>query len=221
MAVFNSGAPGTRIPLKTQGFVGQTGLCELTPRFPPWFVGGHSTDEATGPGGSGKDVQSAHPRLDQLLQPLLWIGSLPHPAADSPVCPLAPTVCRRTNIGSRMSREAHVRIWERVGVRFPCATRHIVTDTSGLLVGAEVHPADVQDRDGAVLVIEATHQLFPWLRHLFADTIKFGHLETAWPALTGSTAVADSSGTQNAARFRGGRPLLYLRNMELEPYTPC
>src|SRR3984893_5797167 len=46
--------------------------------------------------------------------------------------------------------------------------RHIVTDTGGLLVGAEVHPADVQDRDGAVLVIEAIHQLFPWLRHLFA-----------------------------------------------------
>ena len=26
--------------------------------------------------------------------------------------------------------------------------RHIVTDTGGLLVGAEVHPADIQDRDG-------------------------------------------------------------------------
>src|SRR5438445_11292228 len=38
--------------------------------------------------------------------------------------------------------------------------RHIVTDTCGLLVGAEVHPADIQDRDGAVLVIEAIHQLF-------------------------------------------------------------
>ena len=73
-----------------------------------------------------------------------------------------------------MSREAHVRIWERVGVRFPCATRHIVTDTGGLLVGAEVHPADVQDRDGAVLVIEAIHQLFPWLRHLFADSVYNG-----------------------------------------------
>ena len=73
-----------------------------------------------------------------------------------------------------MSREAHVRIWERVGVRFPCATRHIVTDTCGLLVGAEVHPADVQDRDGAVLVIEAIHQLFPWLRHLFADSVYNG-----------------------------------------------
>jgi transposase len=47
--------------------------------------------------------------------------------------------------------------------------RHIVTDTTGLLVGAEIHAADVQDRDGAVLVIEAIHDLFPWLRHLFAD----------------------------------------------------
>jgi hypothetical protein len=35
--------------------------------------------------------------------------------------------------------------------------RHIVTDTSGLLIGAEVHPADVQDRDGAGLVIGAIH----------------------------------------------------------------
>src|SRR6266446_6388780 len=52
--------------------------------------------------------------------------------------------------------------------------RHIVTDTCGLLVGAEVHPADVQDRDGAVLVIEAVHQLFPCLRHLFADGVYNG-----------------------------------------------
>jgi transposase len=43
-----------------------------------------------------------------------------------------------------------------------------------LLVGAEVHPADVQDRDGARLVIEAIHQLFPWLRHLFADSVYNG-----------------------------------------------
>jgi hypothetical protein len=37
-----------------------------------------------------------------------------------------------------------------------------------------VHPADVQDRDGAVLVIETIHQLFPWLRHLFADSVYNG-----------------------------------------------
>jgi transposase len=48
--------------------------------------------------------------------------------------------------------------------------RHILSDTCGLLVGAEVHPADVQDRDGAPLVVEAIHQLFPWLRHLFVDS---------------------------------------------------
>jgi transposase len=52
--------------------------------------------------------------------------------------------------------------------------RHVVTDTGGLLVGAEVHPADVQDRDGAGLVIDAIHQLFPWLRHLFADSVYNG-----------------------------------------------
>ena len=43
-----------------------------------------------------------------------------------------------------------------------------------MLVGAEVHPADVQDRDGAKLVIESVHQLFPWLRHLFADSVYNG-----------------------------------------------
>jgi len=52
--------------------------------------------------------------------------------------------------------------------------RHIVTDTTGLMVGAVVHPADVQDRDGAPLVVEAIHDLFPWLRHLFADSAYAG-----------------------------------------------
>ena len=51
--------------------------------------------------------------------------------------------------------------------------RHIVTDTTGLMVGGAVHPADVQDRDGAPLVVEA-NDLFPWLRHLFADSAYAG-----------------------------------------------
>jgi transposase len=49
-----------------------------------------------------------------------------------------------------------------------------VTDTSGLLVGVVVHPADIQDRDGAGIVIQAIHDLFPWLRHLFADSVYNG-----------------------------------------------
>ena len=52
--------------------------------------------------------------------------------------------------------------------------RHIVTDTTGLMLAAAIHPADIQDRDGAPLVIEAIHDLFPWLRHLFADSAYSG-----------------------------------------------
>jgi len=47
--------------------------------------------------------------------------------------------------------------------------RHIVTDTGGLLVGAIVHAADIQDRDGAPALLASIRDAFPWLRHLFAD----------------------------------------------------
>jgi transposase len=47
--------------------------------------------------------------------------------------------------------------------------RHILTDTLGLLIGAVVHPANVQDRDGAPLVLGSIRDAFPWLRHVFAD----------------------------------------------------
>jgi transposase len=47
--------------------------------------------------------------------------------------------------------------------------RHILTDTIGLLVGATVHPADVQDRDGAPGLLASIRGAFPWLRHVFAD----------------------------------------------------
>ncbi|WP_264484376.1 IS5 family transposase [Mesorhizobium sp. PAMC28654] len=47
--------------------------------------------------------------------------------------------------------------------------RHILTDTLGLLVGAIVHTADIQDRDGAPEVLASIRESFPWLRHVFAD----------------------------------------------------
>ena len=47
--------------------------------------------------------------------------------------------------------------------------RHILTDTEGLLVGAVIHAADIQDRDGAPDVLAAIRHSFPWLRHVFAD----------------------------------------------------
>ena len=59
---------------------------------------------------------------------------------------------------------------------------HIITDTSGLLVGAMVHAADIQDRDGAPALLASIRHAFPWLRHVFADG---GY---AGPKLTGALA---------------------------------
>src|SRR5207302_8327674 len=47
--------------------------------------------------------------------------------------------------------------------------RHILTDTIGLLVAMIVHPANVQDRDGAPALLASARDLVPWLRHVFAD----------------------------------------------------
>ena len=52
--------------------------------------------------------------------------------------------------------------------------RHLLTDTAGLLVGAVVHSADIQDRDGAPALLASIRHAFPWLRHLFADTAYAG-----------------------------------------------
>jgi transposase len=47
--------------------------------------------------------------------------------------------------------------------------RHILTDTDGRLVAAQVHTADIQDRDGAPALLTSIRGLMPWLRHVFAD----------------------------------------------------
>ncbi len=55
------------------------------------------------------------------------------------------------------------------GKRIKGRKRHIVTDTTGLLVGLEVHSAGIQDRDGAPDVLRAVASRYPMLRHIFAD----------------------------------------------------
>ena len=47
--------------------------------------------------------------------------------------------------------------------------RHILTDTIGRRVGMIVHPANVQDRDGAPDLLASVRIAFPCLRHVFAD----------------------------------------------------
>ncbi|CAH2602591.1 transposase [Rhodovastum atsumiense] len=58
--------------------------------------------------------------------------------------------------------------------------RHILTDTIGLPVAMIVHSANIQDRDGAPLLLESIRSSFPWLRHVFADAAYAGEkLRTA------------------------------------------
>ncbi len=47
--------------------------------------------------------------------------------------------------------------------------RHILVDTVGLLLHAIVHPANIQDRDGAILLLGTLFGKYPFLKKLFAD----------------------------------------------------
>jgi transposase len=52
--------------------------------------------------------------------------------------------------------------------------RHIVTDTQGNLLGAIVHGANVQDRDGAPAVISLVCASYPTIARVFADSAYAG-----------------------------------------------
>jgi putative transposase len=47
--------------------------------------------------------------------------------------------------------------------------RHLLVDCLGLLLAVVVHPADIQDRDGAKLVLDKARGLFPTLQLIWAD----------------------------------------------------
>jgi transposase len=54
--------------------------------------------------------------------------------------------------------------------------RHILVDTLGLLLHALVTSADVQDRDGGLMVLSTMFGQFPFLEKLFADSAYAGPL---------------------------------------------
>ena len=54
--------------------------------------------------------------------------------------------------------------------------RHVLVDTLGLVLRVVVHPANLQDRDGARLVLTGLEQSFPRLHHLWADQAYTGKL---------------------------------------------
>jgi putative transposase len=48
--------------------------------------------------------------------------------------------------------------------------RHILVDTLGLLIACVVHPANIQDEDGAEQVFDKAKARFPHLRRIWADS---------------------------------------------------
>jgi transposase len=60
-----------------------------------------------------------------------------------------------------------------------------VVDTLGLMLGIVVHPANVQDRDGAETVLRRTRRLFPFIEVIFADSGYRGPIMAATVAKTG------------------------------------
>jgi putative transposase len=57
--------------------------------------------------------------------------------------------CQRLSIGSRVNREVHARFWERLGVRFPRATRQVFIRIQGM----QHYLWRAVDQDGVVLDI--------------------------------------------------------------------
>jgi transposase len=47
--------------------------------------------------------------------------------------------------------------------------RHILTDTLGLLLAVSVHPASVQDRDGAEDLLREARRTFPFVERIIGD----------------------------------------------------
>jgi putative transposase len=66
--------------------------------------------------------------------------------------------------------------------------RHILVDTTGLLLTVRVHPADVADRDGAKLVLTALGDRFPRLAKCWLDAAYQGPC-AAWITETLGWAV--------------------------------
>jgi putative transposase len=66
--------------------------------------------------------------------------------------------------------------------------RHILIDTIGLLLTVTVHPADVQDRDGAKLLLAGLAERFPRVAKVWVDAAYQGPCAT-WIADTLGWAV--------------------------------
>jgi transposase len=64
--------------------------------------------------------------------------------------------------------------------------RHVLTDTLGLLLAVIVHPASMQDRDGAEDLLREARRSFPFIERLIGDAGYQGPKMAAAVARTGT-----------------------------------
>ena len=67
--------------------------------------------------------------------------------------------------------------------------RHLIVDTLGLMLGLDVTPADVQDRDGFLPLLKSVRRVFVFLERLFADGGYSGTKTAAAAKRTGKVAL--------------------------------
>jgi putative transposase len=78
--------------------------------------------------------------------------------------------------------------------------RHIVVDTLGLLMAVVVHAANIQDREGAMLVLKLLVGKFPRLEKIWADGGYAGQL-VGWTAMTGGWILEIVKRTDTLPKF--------------------
>ena len=80
--------------------------------------------------------------------------------------------------------------------------RHLATDTTGLPLVAQVHPANIQDNPGAVPLLNALGRTFAKLRHVFADRVYRGPKLLDAIAETGPWTIEIVTRSQSVGTFK-------------------
>jgi transposase len=90
---------------------------------------------------------------------------------------LAGKPARPPRSSTARASKARKKVWRAIdpsgydaGKRIKGKKRHLLVDTQGLLMGVIVHAADIQDRDGGILLMSALFGMFPFLLKLYADS---------------------------------------------------
>jgi putative transposase len=73
-----------------------------------------------------------------------------------------------------------------VGKKVVGRKRHVLTDSLGLLLAVIVHPASIQDRDGAEALLREARRTFPFVERVIGDAGYQGRKMEAAVARTGT-----------------------------------